>query len=61
MKSNVLTKDRKALTKLCQSMNPEQRLTAFLNHSRCINQFYRAGEAFRSQLAASKKKNFLKT
>ena len=44
MKSRVLTKDQQDLIKLSKAMTPQERLIAFLNHSRLVHKFYRAGE-----------------
>jgi len=46
----MLTKNRKALITAYKSMGPENRLMAFLNHSRLIHQLYQAGKTFRSSL-----------
>jgi hypothetical protein len=47
MISRILEQDHAALIKLCKSMKPEERLVAFLNHSRLVHQIYRAGKASR--------------
>ena len=44
MKSSIIEKDHQALTKLCQAMTPEERLIAFLNHSRLIQRLYHTGK-----------------
>jgi|GEM_PF-2056530 len=54
MTSDILKKDHEALIRLHKAMTPEQRLVAFLNHSRLIHQLYRAGNALRKRLASSK-------
>ena len=54
MISNVLKEDHAALLKLCKAMKPEQRLVAFLNHSRLIHRLYQAGKASRSQSSTPK-------
>ena len=54
MLSDILKKDRAALIRLSKAMKPEERLVAFLNHSRLIHQIHQAGKAFRNRPAAAK-------
>jgi len=55
MISNILNQDHAALVKLCKSMKPEERLVAFLNHSRLIHQVYQAGKRSHGQFSKSRK------
>ena len=48
MKSKTLQQDHDGLIRLTQRMRPEERLVAFLNHSRLMHQLYRSGQEFRS-------------
>jgi hypothetical protein len=54
MISNLLTEEREALIRLYRNMTPEQRLVAFLNHSRFIQHLYRAGQSFRQPFRTRK-------
>jgi hypothetical protein len=47
MKSHVLTKDQQDLIKLSKAMTPQERLIAFLNHSRLGHRLYREGKQHR--------------
>lgn len=52
MISKILKKDHAALAGLSDAMKPEQRLVAFLNHSRFIRRVYQAGQMFRKKSSA---------
>ena len=43
MESKILQKNREELVEICRAMSPEDRLSAFLNHSELIHQIYQAG------------------
>lgn len=43
MESSILKKDHADLILLYKMMTPEERLVAFLNHSRLVHIFYQAG------------------
>ena len=53
MISGTLRKDHAALVELYKAMKPEERLIAFLNHSRLIHKVYQAGRSLRRRPAAS--------
>ncbi len=58
MISNVLKKNREAMIKMYQKMTPEQRLVAFLNHSRLVHKLYQAGQ--KAQVPSLKNKTRLR-
>jgi len=43
MKSKILQDDNKDMIRLYKRMKPEERLMAFFNHSRLVNEIYQAG------------------
>ena len=53
MKSRVLTKGQQDLIKLSKAMTPQQRLVAFLNHSRLVYRLYQAGKRHRLKFKGS--------
>ena len=57
MKSKVLQKDHEELALLAGKMTPEERLTAFFNHSRLVGEMYRAGLSHRADVPSKRKKD----
>jgi|GEM_PF-5860389 len=55
--STIITKDYEALIKLCKKMKPQERLVAFYNHSRLLNQVQEAGRKFRAKTSQPSLKN----
>lgn len=51
MKSNILKQGYEALIKINKAITPQERLTAFYQHSRLMNQLARAGEKARKKPA----------
>jgi hypothetical protein len=49
MESKVAKEAERALIKATQSLSPEQRLNAFLEHCRLVMQLYEAGEKMRAR------------
>lgn len=48
MKSSKISEIQNDLNiKICKAMKPEERLVAFVNHSRLVMQMYQAGVNFR--------------
>lgn len=47
MKSKVIAQKKNELRKTIQAMSPEERLVAFLNHSRLMARLYKVGEKYR--------------
>lgn len=43
----MLQKNREELVEICRAMSPEDRLSAFLNHSELTHQIYQAGVEYR--------------
>jgi hypothetical protein len=50
MKSKLAEAAEKALVQATQRLSPEQRVNAFLTHSRLIMQLYEAGRKMRASL-----------
>ena len=55
MKSKLLQLDREELVDLCRKMTPTERLLACYNHSKLVNQIYRAGVQARRKLSTTPK------
>ncbi len=60
MKSKILQKNHEELVDICRAMSPEDRLLAFLNHSKLIHQIYQSGVEHRktSSRVLFKKRSF---
>ena len=54
MDSKVATASKRALLTQVQRLTPEQRLEAFLVHSRLMTELYRAGLRHRTEAAAAR-------
>jgi hypothetical protein len=52
MKSKIATAGKRALLVQARRLTPEQRLEAFLVHSRLVTELYRAGQRHRSEASA---------
>jgi len=51
MRSQLARKAKRALLEATQRLTPEERLNAFLAHSRLVMQLYRAGQKLRHPFA----------
>ena len=56
MESKVLQQDHQDLVTLCKGMTPEERLVAFFNHSRLVNEVYQAGVSHREHAQVEQNK-----
>lgn len=55
MDSKIATISKRALLVQVQRLTPEQRLEAFLVHSRLVTELYRAGLRHRAEISAKRR------
>ena len=55
--SAMMRRDREELIRRARRMTPEERLVAFVRHSRLMTEMYRAGVRYRAKRALPSRKN----
>ncbi len=56
MKSKIMSDTQKELINHCRQMTPEQRLEAFVTHSRLMTEIYLSGQKHRNKTKQETKK-----